>query len=55
MSLRNLPLLLKEKPEDLPGAHYRVVRTYMEPGVLGVRGSLQKEIFATVLFSKWAV
>lgn len=55
MSLRNLPPLLKEKPGDLPGAHYRVVRTYMKPGVLGVRGSLQKEILATVLISKWAV
>lgn len=55
MSLRNLPPLLKKKPGDLPGAHYRIVRTYVEPGVLGVRSSLQKEIFATVLISKWAI
>lgn len=55
MSLRNLPPVLKEKPGDLPGAHYRVVKTYMKPGDLGVRGSLRKEVFAAILISKWAV
>lgn len=48
MSLWYLPMLLKEKPEDLPRA-CRVARTRSDLGVLGVWDSLQREIFTTVL------
>jgi len=48
VSLWYLPPSLKEKPRDLPRADYRVVRSYVKPGVLGVSGSSQKEAFTTV-------